>query len=67
MKRKMTAFVLAALCVLVRNLAQGTTIIHDAGRDLALNTTSANVYTNVYGGVWSYMYASSYESASPTA
>lgn len=65
MKRKMTAFVLAALCVLVRNLAQGTTIIHDAGRDLALNTTSANVYTNVYGGVWSYMYASSYESASP--
>ncbi|HOF62481.1 MAG TPA: hypothetical protein PLM82_12965 [Candidatus Latescibacteria bacterium] len=65
MMRKMTTLVLAALCVLVRNLAQGATIIHDAGRDLALNTTSANVYTNVYGGVWSYMYASSYESVSP--
>ena len=36
-----------------------TNIVHDAARDLVLNTANMNVYTNLYGGVWSYMRASS--------
>ena len=37
--------------------AFGATIVHDAGRDLFLNARMLNVYTNRYGGVWSYMKA----------
>ena len=37
-----------------------TNIVHDAARDLVLNTDSKAVYTNLYGGVWSFMRASSY-------
>ncbi len=37
----------------------GATVVHDAARDLVLNSQNANVYTNVYGGVWSYMRSSS--------
>ena len=33
----------------------GATVVHDAARDLVLNSRSANIYTNFYGGVWSYM------------
>ena len=37
-----------------------TNIVHDAARDLVLNTANKAVYTNFYGGVWSFMRASSY-------
>lgn len=33
-------------------------VVHDAGLDLMMNARSANVYTNRYGGVWSFMKAS---------
>ena len=36
-----------------------TNVVHDAARDLVLNTANRNIYTNLYGGVWSYMRASS--------
>ena len=54
-----TCAALAACC------AQGATIVHDAGRDLVLNEACANVYTNVYGGVWSFLTAASWDPASP--
>lgn len=43
----------SALTVLggVCGSAFGSTIIHDAGRDLFLNARMLNVYTNRYGGV----------------
>ena len=41
--------------------AFGATIVHDAGRDLFLNARMLNVYTNRYGGVWSYMKAKTRE------
>ena len=54
------------LCALVvAGAACGATIVHDAGRDLVLNSRSAFVYTNAYGGVWSYMSAASYQPSSP--
>ena len=37
-----------------------TNVVHDAARDLVLNTANKAVYTNFYGGVWSFMRASSY-------
>lgn len=37
-----------------------TNVVHDAARDLVLNTANRNVYTNLYGGVWSYMRSTSY-------
>ena len=37
-----------------------TNIVHDAARDLVLNTASKAVYTNFYGGVWSFMRSTSY-------
>ena len=40
-----------------------TNIVHDAARDLVLNTANKAVYTNFYGGVWSFMRASSYTGA----
>ena len=40
-----------------------TNIVHDAARDLLLNTANKAVYTNFYGGVWSFMRASSYTGA----
>jgi len=52
---------LAACALTVVGAAHGATVVHDAGRDLVLNSTSANVYTNAYGGVWSFM-----RSTSPT-
>lgn len=36
-----------------------TTIVHDAARDLCLNQANAATYTNVYGGVWTFMRADS--------
>ena len=45
--------------------AQGAVIVHDAGRDLLFNSRSASVYTNRFGGVWSYLGAPSYGPASP--
>ena len=36
-----------------------TTIVHDAARDMVLNQANSPVYTNVYGGVWTYMRADS--------
>ncbi|MBR4613407.1 MAG: hypothetical protein IKO40_11915, partial [Kiritimatiellae bacterium] len=36
-----------------------TTIVHDAARDLCLNQANAATYTNVYGGVWTFMRANS--------
>ena len=36
-----------------------TNVVHDAARDLVLNTANRNVYTNLYGGVWSYMRSTS--------
>ena len=41
--------------------AFAVTVVHDAGYDLALNSASRAVYTNVYGGVWSYMRSSSWD------
>ena len=48
-----------ALCALllvgVACAAHGVTnVVHDAARDLVLNTASKAVYTNFYGGVWSF-------------
>ena len=40
-----------------------TNVVHDAARDLVLNTANKAVYTNFYGGVWSFMRASSYTGA----
>jgi hypothetical protein len=40
-----------------------TNIVHDAARDLVLNTQSRNVYTNFYGGVWSFMRSATYNGA----
>lgn len=54
------AFAFAALCAVPCFAA---TVVHDAARDLVLNSRSANVYTNIYGGVWSYMRSSSYDGA----
>lgn len=28
-----------------------TNVVHDAARDLVLNTANRNIYTNLYGGV----------------
>lgn len=53
-----TAAIFAAL-MMVGASAHGATVVHDAARDLMLNSASANVYTNFYGGMWSYMRASS--------
>ena len=47
-----------ALCA---SRVHGTTnIVHDAARDLVLNTANKAVYTNFYGGVWSFMRSSTY-------
>ena len=40
-----------------------TNVVHDAARDLVLNSANKAVYTNFYGGVWSFMRASSYTGA----
>ena len=40
-----------------------TNVVHDAARDLVLNSANKAVYTNLYGGVWSFMRASSYTGA----
>jgi len=54
----------AGVCAAVAAcVAQGATVVHDAGRDLVLNESCANVYTNAYGGVWSFLRASSYTGA----
>ena len=52
------AFSVCSVCVV-----HGATVVHDAARDLVLNSRNANVYTNFYGGVWSYMRSSSYNGA----
>ena len=61
------AYCLKGVGVLAAMLAcrvHGTTnIVHDAARDLVLNTANKAVYTNLYGGVWSFMRASSYTGA----
>ena len=58
--------IVAGICAaLAACLAQGAVIVHDAGRDLVLNEDCANVYTNAYGGVWSFMCAASWEPSSP--
>jgi len=50
-----------ALLVACACSVYGTTnIVHDAARDLVLNSANKAVYTNFYGGVWSFMRASSY-------
>ncbi len=36
-----------------------TTIVHDAARDLVLNQNNSAIYTNVYGGIWTFMRADS--------
>ena len=46
-----------ALCALllvgVACAAHGVTnVVHDAARDLVLNSANKAVYTNLYGGVW---------------
>ena len=40
-----------------------TNIVHDAARDLVLNSASTAVYTNFYGGVWSFMRSKTYNGA----
>lgn len=52
-----------SLCAAVMAAATGfgAVVVHDAGRDLALNSASASVFTNAAGGVWSFM-----RSAAPT-
>ena len=40
-----------------------TNIVHDAARDLVLNTANKAVYTNFYGGVWSFMRSKTYNGA----
>ena len=50
-----------SLCALVAGCAVASScgaVVHDAGLDLMMNARSANVYTNRYGGVWSFMKAS---------
>lgn len=44
-------------------LTFGATVVHDAGRDLVMNSDSRSVYTNFYGGVWSFMRSSSLDGA----
>ena len=51
--------VLAAALVLPLSATATTTIVHDAARDLVLNQNNSAVYTNVYGGVWTFMRADS--------
>jgi len=48
---------LCALAAGVAAVSFGADIVHDAGLDLMMNARSANVYTNRYGGVWSFMKA----------
>ena len=53
----------AGICAaLAACLAQGAVIVHDAGRDLVLNTAGGgkSVYTNELGGVWNFMRAASH-------
>lgn len=53
-----------AILACVACAVQGATnIVHDAARDLVLNSANKNVYTNLYGGVWSYMRSTSYTGA----
>lgn len=56
MERKL-GFALAFCAAII---AQGDVIVHDAAKDLICNSANHAVYTNLYGGVWSYMRASSY-------
>ncbi len=46
---------IAVVLILAGPSAWGVEIIHDAGRDLVLNTACASVFTNAAGGVWSFM------------
>lgn len=61
----MKSYIWAACALAVVGAARGATIVHDAARDLVINSRSANIFTNAYGGVWSFMGASSYASSSP--
>lgn len=61
----MKSFIRAACALVVAGAVNGATIVHDAGRDLVVNSRSANVFTNAYGGVWSFMGAPSYAPSSP--
>ena len=54
----------AAVLALVGVSAWGVfaaTVVHDAGYDLVVNSASRAVYTNVYGGVWSFMRSSTWD------
>ena len=50
---------LAASLVLPLVSRATTTIVHDAARDLVLNQNNSAIYTNVYGGIWTFMRADS--------
>ena len=54
--KKMLFGALLAACAC--SVYGATNIVHDAARDLVLNTANKAVYTNFYGGVWSFMPAS---------
>ena len=57
MQAKLSVSVFA--CV-VAGIAGAATVVHDAGYDLTLNSPSRAVYTNLHGGVWSFMRSTAY-------
>ena len=60
MKKSILLGLAIASCALFASSATATTtIVHDAARDMVLNQANSPVYTNVYGGVWTYMRANS--------
>ncbi len=54
------AWTIGALIACAAYAAHGVTVVHDAAHDLVLNAANKNVYTNLYGGVWSYMRSATY-------
>lgn len=60
MKIKFFAF---AFIGVIDGFAGAATVVHDAGYDLVLNSSSRAVYTNMYGGVWSFMRSTAWNGA----
>lgn len=54
-------FGLSVFAILAAGFAGAATVVHDAGYDLMLNSPSKAVYTNLYGGVWSYMRSTAWD------
>ena len=58
MKYKFEKFAVLAFAGMSVGGVFAATVVHDAGYDLAVNSASRAVCTNVYGGVWSFLRSS---------